>query len=304
MTAQPTVAVARGLDVQVRNVVHLYSLPEGDVVALRGVDLDVDSGEILALLGPSGAGKSTLLAVLAGLVRPSAGEVRVGGHLLGRMPPRQLEALRASEIAFVPQDPQRGLLPYASGVQNVAFAMRGARGRGLRPPWSAEELLALLGLDEVGATPVSVLPGGLQKQVALAAGLATNPRLLLVDEPTSQLDELGREEVIGALFRVAELSGATVVLVTHDPAVGARLPRTVTIRDGRIGAEGRHGTDYSVVGADGSLHLPPDILETLPPGTLVRVTTDDEVVYLRPAGQAASPAEPEPPTARRPTEPR
>ncbi|MHB8331096.1 MAG: ATP-binding cassette domain-containing protein, partial [Candidatus Dormibacteria bacterium] len=130
-----------GLDIHLDGVVHLYPSPEGDVVALRGVDLDVEAGEEFALLGPSGSGKSTVLSLLAGLQRASAGQIQIGPYEMGKLRNRQLLRLRATEVSLVLQDPARNLLPYATATQNIEFAQRGARGRGKTPPWRPDELL-------------------------------------------------------------------------------------------------------------------------------------------------------------------
>jgi putative ABC transport system ATP-binding protein len=127
-----------------------------------------------------------------------------------------------------------------------------------------------------------------RQRLALAVALATRPGLLLADEPTSQLDSRGRDEVVAALS-AANAAGTTVVVVTHDPDVGGRMARTVTIRDGRVGAEGRRGEDWSVVGRDGTVHLPPEVLRVLPPGTLVGVEAQpDGTVLLTPADGSMS----------------
>ncbi len=260
-----------GVAVRCTGAVLLYPLLEGDVVALSGVDLEIEAGEMLAVLGPSGTGKSTLLSLLCGLLRPSAGEVRVGEHDVGRMGPRERARLRATEVTLVPQGVQRSLLPYATAAENVLFATGPARRAGRALPWGPLELLEALGLAEVAGVEVRLLSGGERQRVAIAAGVATAPRLLCVDEPTSQLDTAARAAVVELLRLVNHQLGATVVVVTHDPAVAAAMPRTVTIRDGRVGAEGRHGEEYAVVGRDGSVQLPPDLLERFPPGSLVRL---------------------------------
>ncbi|HUY53872.1 MAG TPA: ATP-binding cassette domain-containing protein [Candidatus Nanopelagicaceae bacterium] len=270
-----------GLDIHFDGVVHLYPSPEGDVVALRGVDLDVEAGEEFALLGPSGSGKSTVLSLLAGLQRASAGQIQIGPYEMGKLSNRQLLRLRATEVSLVLQDPARNLLPYATATQNIEFAQRGARGRGKIPPWSPSELLQGLGMGPLAGRTVATLSGGEQQRVAIAAGVAGAPRLLLVDEPTSQMDTVSRDQVIELLHLVNSQLGSTVVSVTHDPAVAAAMPRTVTIRDGRVGAEGRRGQEYAVVGRDGSVQLPPDVLEMLPPGTLLQVRRHRAGVDLR-----------------------
>ncbi len=276
-----TTAAPRGLDIHFSGVVHLYPSQEGDVVALRGIDLDVEAGEEFALLGPSGSGKSTVLALLAGLQRPSAGQILIGPYEMSKLTNRQLLRLRATEVSLVLQDPSRNLLPYATATQNIEFAQRGARGRGHRPPWRPAELLEHLGMGALATRTVSTLSGGEQQRVAIASGVASAPRLLLVDEPTSQLDTRSRDQVIELLHRINRQLGSTVVSVTHDSAVAEAMPRTVTIRDGRVGAEGRRGEEYAVVGRDGSVQLPPDVLEMLPPGTLLHVRRHQSGVDLR-----------------------
>jgi ABC-type lipoprotein export system ATPase subunit len=126
------------------------------------------------------------------------------------------------------------------------------------------------------------LSPGARQRAALAVGIAAGPGLLLVDEPTSQLDTSGRDEVVQALETVNAERGTTIVVVTHDAEVGARLGRAVTIRDGRVGAEGRDGRDFAVVAGDGTVQLPPDVLEKYPPGTLFTVEDTEDQVLLSP----------------------
>lgn len=281
---------ARGLGVDCANLVHIYHLDGAEVIALRGVDLAIDPGEMLALLGPSGAGKSTLLRMLGGLLRPSAGAVVVGDRDVGRMSAGELRSYRAADVGIVLQDPLANLLPYATVAQNVVFAGKGARaesrtGRGAPPP--PTQLLELLGIEDIAHRKVGTLSGGEQQRVALGVGAAGGGKLLLVDEPTSQLDHGQRGDVISALHALHDGLGATMVMVTHDPTVAASVPRTVTIRDGRVGAEGRKGTQFAVVGRDGTLQLPPEVLERFPPQTLFRLTTRPDGIELRQADPEA-----------------
>jgi putative ABC transport system ATP-binding protein len=267
-----------GVRVRCEGVVHIYPASGDDlddVVALRGVDLDVDPGEFVSLLGPSGSGKSTVLSLLAGVLRPSAGRVRIGPHDLGAMTPRALARLRGSVVGLVLQNPSRNLLPYATVRQNLAFAA-GPSGH------SPDELLQRLGLGALADRTTGRLSGGEQQRVAIGAVLCSGARLVLADEPTSQLDAIGREQVADLLAQVHAEFGRTVVLVTHDASVAARSPRTVTIRDGRVGSEGAHGREYAVVGRDGSLQLPPELFEEFPPGTLLEVRRDGREISLHP----------------------
>jgi putative ABC transport system ATP-binding protein len=287
-----------GIPVSCHGLVHIYQLEGNDVVALSGVDLDVAPGEVVGLLGPSGAGKSTLLNLCAGLLRPSAGRLHVGEHEIARMDERGLARMRAVDVGVVLQGAMRNLLPYATPVDNVRFAQRGARKVSSETLPSAHEVLDLVGLGDHATTALPALSPGQRQRLAVGVGLAARPGLLLLDEPTSQLDHEGRDEVLRAVGDINRDLGTTVVAVTHDPEVAGRLPRTVTIRDGRVGAEGRRGEDFAVVGRDGSVTLPPDILESVPPGSLLRVTVVEEgAVYLKRTdhGPAAPDRPPRPP---------
>jgi ABC-type lipoprotein export system ATPase subunit len=262
-------------------VVHLYRQAGADIVALRGVDLDVGPGTMVALLGPSGMGKSTVLRLLAGLLRPSAGTILVGDADLNRLSGAELQALRATDVSYVLQDTGRNLLPYATVQQNVWFAQQARRRLDQRalPP---TDVLAALGLAGVAHRRVSDLPRGQQQQVALAAGIGMAPRLLLVDEPTSQLDSTASTEVVTLLQDINARFGTTIVLVTHDPAVAGAFGRTITIRDGRVGSEGGQGEEYAVLDGAGSIQLPPDLTARFPARTRFRVVRHREGIELRP----------------------
>ncbi|MGE5830818.1 MAG: ABC transporter ATP-binding protein [Micromonosporaceae bacterium] len=278
-------AAAGAIAVSCRGLVFIYRLEGYDVVALAGVDLDISPGESVALVGPSGSGKSTLLSLMAGLLRPSAGRLVVGGHDVAKATPSELQQMRASSVGVLLQGTGRNLLPYLSAEQNVRFAQRGATGDRRRSLPSAREILATVGMSGRGRMrmrPHQLTPGERQR-LALAVALANRPGLVLADEPTSQLDTRARDEVVAALEAIRR-TGTTVVVVTHDPAIGTHMGRTVTIRDGRVGAEGRRGEDYAVVGRDGSIHLPADVLDVFAPGTLVRVRLEpDGTARLVPA---------------------
>jgi ABC-type lipoprotein export system ATPase subunit len=198
------------------------------------------------------------------------------------MPARALARLRGSLVATVLQNPARNLLPYATVRQNLEFAQAPNSGHD-----RADQLLDQLDLRPLRDAIAGRLAGGEQQRVAIAAAIGAGARLVLADEPTSQLDANGRDEVVGLLEQVNRDFGATVVLVTHDPAVAARGARTVTIRDGRVGAEGRHGREYAVIGRDGTLQLPPDVLDALPPGTLLEIERRGDTINLtrRPGDQ-------------------
>jgi len=260
-----------GLAVVCRRVVHIYRGEFGDQVALSGVDLDIAGGETLALVGPSGSGKSTLIALMSGVMRPSAGLVQVGGVDIGRLTDGELARMRGTDIGVVLQGASRNLIDYATLDDNLWLAQRRAAKVRPKDVERPERITALVGLAAEGGTRIDAMTPGLRQRAALAVGLAASPGLLLVDEPTSQLDREAREEVIAALLHINAERGTTIVVVTHDPDVGPRLGRAVTIRDGRVGAEGREGREFAVVAGDGTVQLPPAMLELYPPGTLFSV---------------------------------
>jgi putative ABC transport system ATP-binding protein len=274
--------------VRCENLVHVYGTKGSEVAALRGVDLVVAPGEMVSLLGPSGAGKTTLLWHLAGLLQPTAGVVEVGGHRPAAMPPGELASWRLRSVGVLLQNPGRNLLPWQTTAGNVMFAQRPTRRSNRARRRRTTDLLESVGLAEQAERRAGQLSGGEQQRLALAVAVANGPSLLLADEPTSQLDPVSAQAVL-ALIRGANAElGTTVVAVTHDTAVGDALGRTVTIRDGRIGAEGRDGEEFVVIGRDGSVSLPPELREVLPPGTLARATRYEDGVLVRPADPPVS----------------
>ncbi len=260
----------QGLAIRTRGLVHVYHAEGHDVAALSGVDLDVAAGEMCGLLGPSGSGTSTLMSLLAGVLRPTAGKVFVGDTEVSSASARDLDRLRAGEVGLMLQGAARNLLPSTTALDNVRFAQHLARRAG-RPTSDPAAVLSDVGLADQATTPLDQLTPGALQLAAVAVAVSTRPGLLLCDEPTSQLDHAARDRVLTALAHLNREYGTTVVLVTHDPEVARVLPRTVTIRDGRIGGEGRSGEEYAVVTADGFLPLPGHARDRLPPGTLVRL---------------------------------
>ncbi len=297
-----------GGGVRCAGLVHIYPGEEEPIVALRNIALEVEPGEMVALLGPSGSGKSTLLAVLSGLLRPTAGRVLVAGHDMTRVGERGLSRLRATELALLLQDPLQNLIPYATGLENLVFAQRGASRRRWPLRWTPEELVDIFGLGSMAQRPVHQLSAGEQQKVAMATAVATCPRVLVADEPTTNLDATGRDTVIDGLRRAHELSGASIIVATHDTVTAAALPRTLTISHGTIASEGRGGRRFAVLGRDGALQLPPDVAALYPSGGLFRVRTRGAGIELQPEGdpEGTSPdsrpgpePEPQPPPSER-----
>ena len=272
-----------GIAVRCANVVQIYTTAGGhDVVALRGVNLDIGPGEEVALLGPSGSGKSTLLGLFGGVLRPSAGKVLVDGRDISRVKQSELGRLRSGKVASLLQGAARNLLPYATPVQNIRFARRAVSPASRRELPEPHELLDRLGMRDLADRPMAGLSGGEQQRVAFAATVSSGAGLLLADEPTSQLSHDDRDAMVELIHVVNRDFGTTVVLVTHDPEVAGQMPRSITIRNGRIGSEGRHGLDFGVVDEDGAVHIPDELAERFPAGMLVQFEEQPDGVLLRP----------------------
>jgi ABC-type lipoprotein export system ATPase subunit len=227
-----------GVPVRCVDVRQTFEADGEKVHALAGVDLAVDAGERVALFGPSGSGKSTLLALLAGLRRPSGGSVRVGSVEVGQLTQGQLLRLRRTEIGIVVQNPGRTLLPYGTVEDNVRFAQRAVDRSRRRSLPRAADLLAELGLATLAGQRVAGLSGGEQQRASVAVALATAPRLLLADEPTSQLDAASRDRVVELLVSAGNRFGATQMIVTHDWLVADACSRRVTLAEGRVVDDG------------------------------------------------------------------
>lgn len=209
-----------------------YQMGKTSVDALRGVDLDVAPGEFVALVGPSGSGKSTLLHLIGGLVRPTGGEVWVNGMELGRSSDRELVRYRRDTLGFVFQS--FNLLPIKTAWENVAVPLMLAGAPLERRRARAMALLEQLGLSQRANHRPAELSGGEQQRVAIARALANQPRLILADEPTGNLDSRTGGEIMALLRRLVRDEGLTLLLVTHDMSVARYAERIVHLRDGAV----------------------------------------------------------------------
>jgi ABC-type lipoprotein export system ATPase subunit len=272
--------------VRCENLVHVFGTPGNEVAALRGIDLTIESGEMVALLGPSGAGKTTLLWHLAGLLKPTAGLVEIHGTPISTLTGRSLASLRLRQIGLLLQNPAANLMSARTALGNVLFAQAPTRRTAAMKRKRAADLLDRVGLADAARRTAGLLSGGEQQRLALAIALANGPQLLLADEPTSQLDPDSAAAVLELIAAANASLGTTVVSVTHDPEVAAYLGRTVTIRDGRVGGAGHAGREFVVVSKDGTLTLPADLIGEFPPGTLAEASrTEGGGVLLRPVSE-------------------
>jgi ABC-type lipoprotein export system ATPase subunit len=270
---------------ELRDVFRIYDAPEGASVALQGLTLAVEEGEVVVALGPSGAGKSTLLRIAGGLDRPSAGSARTLGVDVGRLRPRAAAAFRAERLGILDQHYARSLSPELTCREAVGLRLA-LRGR----PWRecdlrADELLERVGLrDRAGDLPAT-LSGGEQQRVAVCAALAHRPRLLLADEPGGELDVASAEAVYRLVAELVRELRATALVVSHDPGATAIADRLVTIRDGRLGEESLPGGESRVVvGRGGWVRLPPSLLRDAGIGSHAGVRAGEDGLVVSPAG--------------------
>ena len=257
------------------DLVRIFTAEGVEVQALQGLNLTVKSGELVAIVGASGSGKSTLLGILSGLDKPTAGSAKVAGRDLLSMTGRQRVDYRRHTVGFVWQQTSRNLLPYLTARENIALAMSLAGTPGREP--RSLELLDLLEVGHCADRRPTEMSGGEQQRTAIAVALANDPRVLLADEPTGELDEATSVDVLEAMRGVNRELGVTTLIVTHDPTVSEHVLRTVQIRDGRTSTEVIRRTgiteggdehtiaeEFAVLDRVGRLQLPPEYLDQSP----------------------------------------
>jgi putative ABC transport system ATP-binding protein len=218
--------------VEVRDLVRIYSQGQLEVQALRGLDLSMEEGEMVALIGPSGSGKTTLLNIIGGLDRASAGSVKVFGKELTRLSSGELVEYRRNKVGHVFQT--MNLIPTLTAAENIELPMVALGIPRERRGSRVKELIDVVGLGERMGHKPGELSGGEQQRVALAAALANDPPLVLADEPTGELDTANAKVVVDYLSRVNSEMGKTILMVTHDPAVSRVADRILRIQDGVI----------------------------------------------------------------------
>jgi ABC-type lipoprotein export system ATPase subunit len=276
-------------------LVRIFTAEKIEVQALQGLDLLLKAGELTAMVGASGSGKSTLMNILAGLDVPTAGSVRVAGQDLATMNPRQRLSYRRTTVGFIWQQTSRNLLPYLTAEQNVTLPMRlNGTGRRMRRA-RAGDLLDVLGVGHCANRKPQQMSGGEQQRAAIAVAMANNPKVLLADEPTGELDSATAADVFGALQTANTELAVTVLVVTHDPAVSSLVRRVIAIRDGRTstetlrhattGADGQQAHDaveYAVLDRAGRLQLPREMTEPLGMRDRVRLRSEADHIGVWP----------------------
>jgi putative ABC transport system ATP-binding protein len=217
---------------ELRGVTRRYGQGQTEVQAVRDVSLQIDAGEFVAVVGPSGSGKTTLLQLLGALDRPTAGEILFEGRDLAKLGEGELTSLRLAALGFVFQ--QFNLIPTLSAAQNVELALAPRGFDSAKRHEIVEELLRSVGLGLRGHHLPGQLSGGEQQRVAIARALANEPRVVLADEPTGNLDSTTGDEIIALLRELSDDRGQTIVLVTHNPEIAARAGRTIRMQDGAL----------------------------------------------------------------------
>jgi putative ABC transport system ATP-binding protein len=277
------------------NLVRIYKTDGIEVVALQGLDLLVDKGEMVAIVGASGSGKSTLLNILSGLDAPTAGMARVAGADLLSMSGRDRLRFRRRLVGFVWQQTGRNLLPYLTAAENVQLPMRFTGVRRSARRRRATELLDLMGVGYCADRRPDEMSGGEKQRTAIAVSVANEPRVIFADEPTGELDTGTAAEVFDSLRQANRELGVTAVVVTHDPQVAGQVDRTIGIRDGRTSSElvrrvrrdeSGHETviaeEYAVLDRAGRLQLPQGFTAALAMKDRVRLALERDHIGVWP----------------------
>ena len=220
--------------VQADGLVKIYKTKETEVLALQGLDLTVNTGELTALIGNSGSGKSTFLNMIGGLDRPSAGSLWVDGKNLFTMSEKELVLYKRDTVGFVWQNNGRNMLPYLTAIENIMLPMNLSSTKHKKD--KALELLEMVGLSHKKHSKMNMLSGGEQQRIAIAIALANSPKLLLADEPTGSVDTKTADYIFD-LFTELNKNGQTILIVTHDMAFSKKVKRVIAIRDGKISSE-------------------------------------------------------------------
>ncbi|PWV87839.1 ABC-type lipoprotein export system ATPase subunit [Paenibacillus cellulosilyticus] len=284
--------------IECEGLVKIYKSDDLEVVALQGLNLKVEDGEMMAIIGNSGSGKSTLLNILGGLDRPSAGSVKVGEWDLLKITEEQIVEYKRDTVGFIWQNNARNLLPYLSALENVEMPMMLA-GRMDRK--YAKQLLEWVGLKERMHNKLHQLSGGEQQRVAMAIALSNRPKMLLADEPTGSVDTRTSDMIMDIFRRMNRELGVTIVIVTHDLSLASKVDRVVAIRDGMTSTEfikrnhhldeeiaaGASGLkqvheEYVVIDRVGRMQIPKEYLSALNIKDKASIEFDGERIVITP----------------------
>jgi putative ABC transport system ATP-binding protein len=272
-----------------KQIVKAYRVSDHEIVALRGIDFEMERGEMVAIIGPSGAGKSSLMNLLGGLDSPTAGRLIVDDLNLLELKSRKLADYRLKHVGFLWQQVERNLFPHRSALRNVTLPMMLAGIPPLERRRRAVELLETVGLADHMHKHPALLSGGQQQRVAIAVALANRPHLLLADEPTGALDRDTAVQVMRLILDLREKYGLTILMVTHDMEIAAYADRVLTLRDGALGQDLSNVDLYGhaeeldpTLDDDGRVQLPPQVRSQLAGADRIAVEIRPEGVLLRP----------------------
>ncbi len=266
------------LMIQCDNLVKIYKTRDSEVLALQGLDMNVASGELMAIVGKSGSGKSTFLNMIGGLDKPSAGKLFVDGKDLFKMNRQSLIEYKKRTVGFVWQNNARNLFPYLNAIQNIQVPMIFTGERQKRE--NAIKLLELVGMSHKKYNRLGELSGGEQQRIAIAIALANNPKILLADEPTGSVDKHTADYILEVFRELNQTLKTTIIIVTHDINLAKRVHRVVSIQDGKINSEMHAKQDYqaklsqiasfqeehdeyAILDRAGRLQLPKEMLEKM-----------------------------------------
>ena len=246
---------SEGAFINCDGVVKIYKTDDVEVMALQGLELTINRGEIMAVIGKSGSGKSTLMNIIGGLEKPSAGKVTVGGVSLSEMSKKEMIKYRKKTIGFVWQKSERNLFKYLTSIENVEAPMNFSGMSAKEKRKRAEELLEMVGMSHKASSYPTEMSGGEQQRVAIATALANSPDILLADGPTGAVDTKTSNMIQDLFRRLNRELGITIIIVTHDLKLASKVDRVVMISDGKISTEkimkDKYRSEIDKMGADG-----------------------------------------------------
>lgn len=268
--------------IKCKQIVKAYSVSGHEIVALRGIDFEMERGEMVAIIGPSGAGKSSLMNLIGGLDTPTAGQLFVDGQNLLDLKGRHLADYRLNKIGFIWQQVSQNLLAHRTATGNVTLPMMLAGMNLWRRRQRARDLLEAVGLKEHRHKRPGQLSGGQQQRVAVAVALANEPQILLADEPTGALDRTNAMAVMDLLSHLRQSLNLTILMVTHDLEVAAYADRVLTLRDGALAQDMSGHEENTRVDEGGRIKLPALVQSHLQEAARIAVEIRPEGVLLRP----------------------